>query len=198
MTCAFLLHSGLVETADEALKLYSTRRTHDMKGVTIPSQRRYVEYYDLVKPGGKYVYTPVHLKPLWISFSPLPLISGGNFAVTLTVYQNKEVIFRSGNIDIKKSSFKEAHKECFKYSFGANVPVISGDVRIEFKNRGPQLSRKPIFSFWFNTFFVKTPYPTPDENGQGNTACGHVGAHAYVLSIFHLYLFSLLTSFSLS
>ncbi|CAE7200115.1 pteN [Symbiodinium natans] len=47
LVCAsLLLREGLVETAGEALSTYADRRTHNQKGVTIPSQIRYVHYYE--------------------------------------------------------------------------------------------------------------------------------------------------------
>ncbi|CAL8102226.1 unnamed protein product [Calicophoron daubneyi] len=63
MVCACLLRLGLVSNALDSLKLYGERRTDDGKGVTIPSQRRYVQYYDTyLSHNLVYSRTPLRLR----------------------------------------------------------------------------------------------------------------------------------------
>eukprot|EP01012_Entosiphon_sulcatum_P024444 TRINITY_DN2960_c0_g1_i1.p1 TRINITY_DN2960_c0_g1~~TRINITY_DN2960_c0_g1_i1.p1 ORF type:complete len:819 (+),score=130.11 TRINITY_DN2960_c0_g1_i1:57-2513(+) len=56
MIAAYLVYSGQYATAQAALEFYAAKRTFDGKGVTIPSQVRYVEYFD------QYVLGPVRQK----------------------------------------------------------------------------------------------------------------------------------------
>ncbi|OMO87720.1 hypothetical protein CCACVL1_08802 [Corchorus capsularis] len=46
MVCAYLVYTGM--SAEEALHLYAQKRTTNNQGVSIPSQRRYVEYWESV------------------------------------------------------------------------------------------------------------------------------------------------------
>ena len=46
MIVCYLLFSGLCQTADEALTHYASQRTLNGKGVTIPSQIRYIKYFE--------------------------------------------------------------------------------------------------------------------------------------------------------
>ncbi len=44
MIAAYLLHAQQVDTAEDALQLFATQRMNNGDGVSIPSQKRYVQY----------------------------------------------------------------------------------------------------------------------------------------------------------
>ena len=46
MICCYLVFSGLCKNTEEALNYYAFMRTTNMKGVTIPSQQRYIRYFE--------------------------------------------------------------------------------------------------------------------------------------------------------
>ncbi|EFA82559.1 protein tyrosine phosphatase [Heterostelium album PN500] len=45
MICCWLLYCGMWKNTEESLKFYAALRTYNQKGVTIPSQIRYVHYF---------------------------------------------------------------------------------------------------------------------------------------------------------
>ena len=85
MVCAYLLHCGAAKTAQEATHLFAKRRTHNEKGVTIPSQIRYVNYYERIV---RNLAPPVDPEVEWvlseISFHPIPF---GGCTPSFTVVQ---------------------------------------------------------------------------------------------------------------
>jgi len=46
MICCYLLYTKQFKTAYDAMRYYGKIRTHNGKGVTIPSQIRYINYFD--------------------------------------------------------------------------------------------------------------------------------------------------------
>ncbi|VDL98543.1 unnamed protein product [Schistocephalus solidus] len=62
MVCACLMEMQEAKDAADALHIYAERRTRNGQGVTIPSQRRYVDYYSrLINGGLSYEPTPLRL-----------------------------------------------------------------------------------------------------------------------------------------
>ncbi|PZC81063.1 phosphatidylinositol 3,4,5-trisphosphate 3-phosphatase and dual-specificity protein phosphatase PTEN isoform X1 [Helicoverpa armigera] len=148
MVCCYLLYSRQKASADEALKFYGTKRTHDEKGVTIPSQRRYVEYYAaLITSGLQYSATKVHIRELVMS--PPPTLNGGTCSPELTVSQAQPSFKTpSGCHDVRRD-------EGAIRVFLTHCTPLNGDVRVDVYNKPKMKMRKEkLFHFWFNTFFV--------------------------------------------
>ncbi|KAI1321199.1 hypothetical protein EDD11_007765 [Mortierella claussenii] len=97
MLCAFLVHCGA--TADEAIRLYGERRTLDGCGVTIPSQIRYIHYYEQFLESRTLNYDPrlLSLHEVVINTIPKPLLSiesGSNYMI-LTIMSGEVKIYES-------------------------------------------------------------------------------------------------------
>ncbi|XP_049532785.1 uncharacterized protein LOC125949617 isoform X1 [Anopheles darlingi] len=138
MICCYLLYSKTFQTATEALTFYAEKRTKDKKGVTIPSQRRYVEYYEqLLRGAGPYQDVTLYISEIRISPADVPLKSG-----TISMKGSKE--------SYPLTEFLRS-EEYVTVQLNYCAP-LTGDVKIEFARSKLQDKR---CHFWFNTFFVE-------------------------------------------
>ena len=73
MVCCLLYWRGYFESMSEALDFYAKMRTDDMDGVTIPSQRRFVLYFEqwLTRPGCAISVSPEGPPSLRIKYTRL-------------------------------------------------------------------------------------------------------------------------------
>ncbi|XP_034256934.1 phosphatidylinositol 3,4,5-trisphosphate 3-phosphatase and dual-specificity protein phosphatase PTEN isoform X2 [Thrips palmi] len=161
MVCCYMLHAKLFPTASEALSYYGDKRTHDKKGVTIPSQRRYVEYYaSLVQE--QLVYRPVTLTIREIRLEPMPVLNGGQSSIMFTISMRNNKLYQSQIYEVKKGA----------PSLTINLELcvyLNDDIKVEFFNKPKMMRKEKLFHFWFNTFFVReeaTLVPEPKENGN--------------------------------
>jgi phosphatidylinositol-3,4,5-trisphosphate 3-phosphatase/dual-specificity protein phosphatase PTEN len=162
MICAYLLHRRLYKTAEDVLKYYGSKRTLDTKGVTIPSQRRYVDYYAAMMSQGLQ-YNPVKMYLTSIVIDPLPQLGLGQHEgyIQFEVRQTNIRPFVSDVYLVKRTDGR-INIEL------QNPIVIVGDVKIDFTQKIKldilNLSGRPryvsnvpngkLFHFWVNTFFI--------------------------------------------
>lgn len=162
MICAYMLHRHKFENSREALRFYGQARTQDEKGVTIPSQRRYVEYYEyLIRNGLEYKPVPLLLKG--VEFITVPMHNGSGCSPYFEVYQLKVRVYTSKFYeDIKKG------QNAFYMPIEQSLPLC-GDVKIVFYNKPRMKKKDKMFQFWLNTFFVEAD-DKPKENGRKSWA----------------------------
>ncbi|XP_046672838.1 LOW QUALITY PROTEIN: phosphatidylinositol 3,4,5-trisphosphate 3-phosphatase and dual-specificity protein phosphatase PTEN [Homalodisca vitripennis] len=167
MVCCYMLHSRQFQSANEALSFYGQKRTTDRKGVTIPSQRRYVDYYaTLVQENLDYHQVVVSIRDVFLE--PVPSqFSGGQGNIQLVIYNKVEEgtnkVFSSPPQEVKRGETR------ISIHLGDNV-IVQGDVKLEFFSKPKMMRKEKMFHFWFNTFFVRdqAPVPEPTENGNSD------------------------------
>lgn len=144
MICAYLLHNKHFFESDGALKYYGEARTRNAKGVTIPSQRRYVLYYNhLLTHGLEYTRTMVLLKKI-------EMLSDQTLLNTFNPYY----IIWQQKVNLYQSKVTEGRKCDKGFMFEPSQPIpICGDIKIEFFHKD-MFKKERLFQFWFNTFFI--------------------------------------------
>jgi phosphatidylinositol-3,4,5-trisphosphate 3-phosphatase/dual-specificity protein phosphatase PTEN len=77
MVCCYLLYAGLVHSAAAGLQLFGDKRTFNSKGVTIPSQQRFIYYWEQMLLRGIYRSIRPHSQTLQLCY--VRLITVPNF-----------------------------------------------------------------------------------------------------------------------
>ncbi|GAM16849.1 hypothetical protein SAMD00019534_000240, partial [Acytostelium subglobosum LB1] len=117
MICCWLLYCRMWTDTESSLKFYAALRTYNQKGVTIPSQIRYVHYFGrFVQASGNHqLHRPLTLGK--IVLKPLPNeinLSDINFNICLlkkTIFNSKDDHF---NITIQRMDHKKKRRVLFK------------------------------------------------------------------------------------
>mmetsp|Transcript_17548 Transcript_17548/g.34517 ORF Transcript_17548/g.34517 Transcript_17548/m.34517 type:complete len:355 (+) Transcript_17548:268-1332(+) len=168
MVSAFLVHSGRCGSAEEALLEFSRERTKNRKGVTIPSQQRFVHYYEQLLRRGSvtaYTYCISHVRMVGVPNHDTSILGGGCqpfFEVSLSWYSPEDGEAKSKTIyNYKKHVRKLRHfKREDKFvdlDVSSHDLLVAGNVRIRFYDRD-RYSQSEMCQFWLHTGFIESNY----------------------------------------
>mmetsp|Transcript_24764 Transcript_24764/g.48719 ORF Transcript_24764/g.48719 Transcript_24764/m.48719 type:complete len:642 (+) Transcript_24764:67-1992(+) len=201
--CSYLVFSRACRNAKESLLFFAQNRTKDAKGVTIPSQMRYVYYLSqylnhctemMQEPGP---IDPPFLKLKKIFVHTLPLFENGGctpyFKVMAPYPDSKKVLF-----DYRKNvtALQEYYdKKGAAIQMDLNI-MVRGDVKLQFFDAGKKKKdAEKMFHFWINTRFVelfaskdaKVLFPPSTGKGRAKPSASETpvkssGSHSLKLS----------------
>jgi len=144
MSCCWLVHSHFKETAKEAMDYYAEKRTYNCQGVTIPSQRRYVTYYQDIRDYGIPPQVTIKIKSITVSTSKY--IHGDKSKPNIQILGlGPEPVWESG---------PQAGSKTGDTEIDCKLTPVTGDVKIVVFDEGIAKEAQEVCHFWFNTGFI--------------------------------------------
>ncbi|CAD8139036.1 unnamed protein product [Paramecium pentaurelia] len=149
MISCYLLFSKQYDSSKDALKYYAMIRTQNQEGVTIPSQARYVEYFNIALKMNL-LYVPARtVELIEVRLVGLPNfgIFGGCKPFIRIQNENKQLI-QQPTILTNQDQQKQ-YSAIFKFQ----GVYLNGDVVVQFFHKSIVLEEK-MFQAWFHTSFI--------------------------------------------
>jgi phosphatidylinositol-3,4,5-trisphosphate 3-phosphatase/dual-specificity protein phosphatase PTEN len=164
MIACYLVHSGRCANADEALFYFGQERTKNGKGVTIPSQMRYVHYYESVLRRGSWQphkYQITHVRFVGVPNFDQGLMSDGcdpyfqilGYNLEGTVESNDLQVTKYLMYDYKKKTKKLRHfkkdERFVDLDVSSHNVIIRGDVKLIFYDKDRYNADDKMLTVWF-------------------------------------------------
>jgi len=162
MIACYLMYCEFSSNAEHALRYFAVKRTHNAKGVTIPSQIRYVHYFDkylVLKRDGKVLSPRNPVLLLSIQIHTIPKIARtSNVDVWFTLENGTSKYNSKGQL----TPDKRTADDCllFQGSSSTGVASVDQDVLITFYH-STLTGKAKMWAFWFNTRFL-----VPDSDNE--------------------------------
>ena len=171
--CCLLLYMKFFETADECLLYYGLMRVGTPKGVTVPSQIRYVHYFDSILRNN--IPHPITFKKILIrkvKMYTIPKFGKKKKLTPLFSIENQGKVIKYSDLNKKKDTYTVTNFDLPFLEFPMNVGGISvcGDVRFLFYQT-QLLKNEKMFKFWFNTNFLPSSGLYEIKKEQIDKAC---------------------------
>ena len=165
LICVYLVHSGRY-TAEEALESFGNARTANGKGVTIPSQQRYVYYYEQMRLRShtitEYTFQILHIRLVQVPTCEGALQGYGcepSFSIFQQAYTEAggECLSETTKIyDFSEHSAIRHFKKDERFvdlDCSDHGVLLKGDIKLQFYHREDK-----ICHVWFNTAFIENNY----------------------------------------
>ena len=184
MICAYLLFTGLALNSVKAFECYGVRRSKINKGVTVPSQRRYIQHFEtylscnfqrpyfklipkiirnyLTKPKGNLLikimqeknYYNFNNRFLLKKIKIGPLASSNEVNCKIIDFQDIELFNTESNDYLYKTSIKEIHDHVYDVDYYYYKIEITQRIKITSDVNLSIWNKDIKLNAWFNLFFV--------------------------------------------
>ena len=154
LICCYLIYSGRLNSATDALKYYKIKRFSRGGGVTQPSQVRYVHYFNEIFNG--VVKSPLLMHLEKIELKTAPHVNGNGCKPIFEIKKGDQLVYtnKKGTRDRQGVIIDEwSAKQIHELDTIQSRIVLQGDIQCFLSNWG-MLKIQKICRFTFNTTFV--------------------------------------------
>eukprot|EP00300_Choanocystis_sp_HF-7_P013820 c18463_g1_i1.p1 GENE.c18463_g1_i1~~c18463_g1_i1.p1 ORF type:complete len:553 (+),score=133.31 c18463_g1_i1:27-1685(+) len=156
MIACYLMFAKEFDNAGAALQFYGQQRTTNHKGVTIPSQIRYVEYYD--EQLHRQPRAPKILRVTCVRLMSVPVVDlmKGGCTPCLKVYMDKTKVYDQRNLGPPLRAVRRRREPTtIDIDVSAHSLNIFGDCKFVVCEVDVLNNCNPMFHFWINTGYVE-------------------------------------------